>query len=92
MSETVKATLSPGLIYEYHDVDFRGSIERVTYTTTNPQGEPRKKYANVYLPYGYNSIASTITIPQIEPMKKAPTGLTASHPAVMPTRPAKAAL
>ena len=54
MSETVKATLSPGLIYEYHDVDFRGSIERVTYTTTNPQGEPREKYANVYLPYGYN--------------------------------------
>ena len=39
-----------------------------------------------------NSMASTMTVPQIRPMKQAPTGLTASHPAVMPTRPAKAAL
>lgn len=40
--------------YTYHDVHFRGTIERVRYKTTNPQGEPREKYANVYLPYGYD--------------------------------------
>ena len=40
--------------YQYHDVHFRGTIERVTYMTTNPEGEPRDKYANVYLPYGYD--------------------------------------
>ena len=40
--------------YQYHDVNFRGTIERVTYQTTNPEGEPRTKYANVYLPYGYD--------------------------------------
>lgn len=40
--------------YTYHDVNFRGTIERVTYRTTNPEGEPREKYANVYLPYGYD--------------------------------------
>lgn len=41
--------------YEYHDVHFRGTIERVTYMTTNPEGEPRDKYANVYVPYGYDA-------------------------------------
>jgi len=41
--------------YEYHDVNMRGTIQRVTYKTTNRDGEPRDKYANVYLPYGYNS-------------------------------------
>lgn len=40
--------------YHYHDVDFRGSIERIYYKTTNRDGEMRNKYANVYLPYGYN--------------------------------------
>lgn len=40
--------------YQYRDVNFRGRIERVTYTTTNPAGDPRTKYANVYLPYGYD--------------------------------------
>lgn len=40
--------------YQYHDVHFRGTIERVIYMTTNPEGEPREKYANIYLPYGYD--------------------------------------
>ena len=40
--------------YVYHDVNFRGTIERVRYTTHNPEGEVREKYANVYLPYGYD--------------------------------------
>ena len=40
--------------YQYHDVNFRGRIDRVEYETTNPEGESRKKYANVYLPWGYN--------------------------------------
>lgn len=41
--------------YQYHDVHFRGTIDRVVYTTTNPEGELREKYANVYLPYGYDA-------------------------------------
>ena len=41
--------------YEYHDVNFRGTIEKITYMTTNRDGEPRDKYANVYLPYGYDA-------------------------------------
>ena len=40
--------------YTYHDVNFRGRIERVCYTTHNAGGEIRDKYANVYLPYGYD--------------------------------------
>ncbi len=40
--------------YQYHDVHFRGTIERVTYRTAGPEGGPRDKYANVYLPYGYD--------------------------------------
>lgn len=41
--------------YEYHDVNMRGTIEKITYMTTNWDGEPRDKYANVYLPYGYDA-------------------------------------
>lgn len=41
--------------YQYHDVNFRGRIERVSYQTTNREGEIRSKYANVYLPYGYEA-------------------------------------
>lgn len=41
--------------YQYHDVNFRGTIDRVAYKTTNAAGEPREKYANVYLPYGYDA-------------------------------------
>jgi endo-1,4-beta-xylanase len=40
--------------YEYHDVGIRGSIEKLSYKTTNMGGEVREKYANVYLPYGYD--------------------------------------
>jgi endo-1,4-beta-xylanase len=39
--------------YQYHDVNMRGSIKRINYLTTNQQGEAREKYANIYLPYGY---------------------------------------
>lgn len=41
--------------YYYHDVDFRGRVERVEYETTNQDGVKCGKYANVYLPYGYDS-------------------------------------
>ena len=41
-------------VYEYHDVNFRGTIEKVTYMTTNKDGEARDKYALVYLPHGYD--------------------------------------
>ncbi len=41
--------------HEYRDVNFRGTLERITYVTTNREGEPRDKYANVYLPYGYDA-------------------------------------
>ncbi|MCU6746138.1 alpha/beta hydrolase-fold protein [Faecalicatena acetigenes] len=39
--------------YTYHDVNRRGTITKITYTTTNEAGELREKYANIYLPYGY---------------------------------------
>lgn len=45
--------------YLYHDVHFRGTIDRVNYMTTNPEGEARSKYANVYLPYGYDPADKT---------------------------------
>lgn len=41
-------------IYEYHDVNRRGRIERVDYSTTDEAGKMVAKYANVYLPYGYD--------------------------------------
>lgn len=41
--------------YIYHDVNFRGTIDRVRYTTRNGAGEERVKYANIYLPYGYDA-------------------------------------
>ena len=40
--------------YTYHDVHQRGTIERLPYNTRNIQGEVREKYANIYLPYGYD--------------------------------------
>lgn len=40
--------------YQYHDVNHRGKIKYIPYITTNQQGEMREKYANVYLPYGYD--------------------------------------
>ncbi len=41
--------------YEYHDVNMRGTIEKLKYTTTNRDGELREKYTHIYLPYGYES-------------------------------------
>lgn len=41
--------------YIYHDVSRRGTVTRVDYVTTNEQGEGRPKYANIYLPYGYEA-------------------------------------
>lgn len=41
--------------YQYHDVNLRGTITRITYKTTNKDGQIRDKYANVYLPYGYDA-------------------------------------
>jgi len=40
--------------YKYHDVNMRGTIMSIHYITTNIQAETREKYANVYLPYGYD--------------------------------------
>lgn len=40
--------------YYYHDLTARGRVERIYYQTTNQAGEPRTKYANVYLPHGYD--------------------------------------
>ncbi|MBC5689596.1 hypothetical protein H8S37_11760 [Mediterraneibacter sp. NSJ-55] len=40
--------------YIYHDVNRRGRITRIAYSTKNQSGEIREKYANVYLPYGYD--------------------------------------
>ena len=40
-------------LHQWKDVDYRGTIVRVDYTTTDMQGQPWAKYANVYLPYGY---------------------------------------
>lgn len=40
--------------YTYHDVNYRGTIRQLSYETTNQQGGVRKKYANIYLPYGYD--------------------------------------
>lgn len=42
--------------YTYHDVNMRGSIKRIEYLTTNQEGDSKEKYANVYLPYGYNEM------------------------------------
>lgn len=41
--------------YTYHDVDLRGRIERIEYTSKDQKGNLIAKYANVYLPYGYDA-------------------------------------
>ncbi len=41
--------------FTYHDVDYRGRIERVCYTHRDAEGKTWEKYANVYLPYGYDT-------------------------------------
>ena len=40
--------------FKVHDVEFRGQVRRVEYTTANKEGELLKKYVNVYVPYGYD--------------------------------------
>ena len=40
--------------YIYHDVNARGTIEKVVYRTTNREGLLRVKKCQVYLPYGYD--------------------------------------
>ena len=40
--------------YTFHDADYRGTIERVCYTSTDADGKTVEKYANVYLPYDYD--------------------------------------
>lgn len=41
-------------LYEYHDLQVRGTIVRVDYTSKNKDGIAQEKYANVYLPNGYD--------------------------------------
>ena len=48
--------------------------------------------SSIFATLSKNSMESTTMKPQTMPMMAAPTGLTASQPAVMPTRPARAAL
>ena len=41
-------------LHQWHDCDYRGNIVRVDYETTDRQGKPWSKYANVYVPFGYD--------------------------------------
>ena len=41
-------------LHQWGDIDYRGTIVRVDYSTADLQGNPRDKYANVYLPYQYD--------------------------------------
>ena len=41
-------------LHQYHDVNRRGSIERLCYTARDEGGAEVSKYANVYLPFGYS--------------------------------------
>ena len=40
-------------MHRYHDVNQRGTVERICYTTKEDDGTTVAKTANVYLPYGY---------------------------------------
>ena len=40
--------------YAFHDTDHRGTIDRVYYTVKAAEGEAIEKYANIYLPCGYD--------------------------------------
>ncbi len=40
--------------YTYHWVNARGKIERVDYVAVDKDGNPYPKYANVYVPFGYD--------------------------------------
>lgn len=41
-------------LHRWKDVDYRGQIVRVDYAAPDYEGKPWMKYANVYLPYGYD--------------------------------------
>jgi endo-1,4-beta-xylanase len=43
--------------FTYHDVDYRGRIDRVYYTHRDAEGKTWEKYANIYLPWGYDADA-----------------------------------
>ncbi len=43
--------------YRQHDIEQRGTIQRLTYQSSDDQGVIVQKYANVYLPYGYDESA-----------------------------------
>lgn len=40
--------------YKYHDINHRGTICRVDYTTQRQDEKTIAKYANIYLPHGYD--------------------------------------
>ena len=42
-------------LHSYHDVNRRGTVERLPYTTKGADGKRVSKYANVYLPFGYTA-------------------------------------
>ena len=42
-------------LHRYHDVNRRGTIQRLCYSTKDEDGTAVSKYANVYLPYQYAS-------------------------------------
>lgn len=42
-------------LHKWKDIDWRGTVERVNYETIDQEGKPYAKYANVYLPYGYDA-------------------------------------
>ena len=43
--------------YRQHDIEERGTIRRLSYESTDDQGVKVLKYANIYLPYGYDESA-----------------------------------
>ena len=49
-------------LHRYHDVNSRGTIERLCYSVKEKDGKEAAKYANVYLPFGYDSGASYPTL------------------------------
>ena len=42
-------------LHQYHDVNRRGTVERLVYTARDPEGKAVTKYANVYIPFGYST-------------------------------------
>ena len=42
-------------LHHYHDVNRRGTVERLNYVAKDENGASVFKYANIYLPYGYSS-------------------------------------